>query len=205
MNSTEKYSMSFTTGGMFLQEAPRAAELYLNLKDWKKVREVILEENLLQLRTKSSAMRVSRELCSRLSGLNDDELKVLADGNTQDRSALLWLAVCRQYRFIYEFAVEVLRGKFLTYQRELSYADFDACFNAKAAWHEELDKITDTTLAKLRQVLFRMMHEAGLLSPDGVIQAFPLSPQVISTITNRAVGDLSVFPVAEADFKEFLS
>lgn len=203
MNNTEKYSMSFTTGGLFLQESPRAAELYLNLKDWKKVREVILEENLLQLRTKSSAMRVSRELCDRLCVLNDDELKVLVDGNSQERSAMLWLAVCRQYRFIYEFAAEVLRGKFLTYQRELSYDDFDACFNAKAAWHEELDKITDSTLAKLRQVLFRIMHEAGLVSADGMIQTMRLSSRIISVIKKRTAGDLSIFPVAEADLKEF--
>jgi len=205
MNSTEKYSMSFTTGGLFLQESPCAAELYLKLKDWKKVREVILSENLLQLRTKSSGMRVSRELCNRLCGLDNEELKILIDGHSQDRAAVLWLAACRQYRFIYEFAVEVLAGKFLAYQRELFHADFDACFNAKAAWHEELDRITDSTLAKLRQVLFRMMHEAGLLSSDGVIQTFPLSPLVISTIKKRSAGDLSVFPVAAADIKGCLA
>lgn len=204
MASTEKYSMSFTVGGLFLHESPRAADLYLELREWKLVRETILKENLLQLRTKSSGMRVSRELCNRLNQLEDEELILLVNGTFQERSALLWLAACRQYRFIYEFSVEILRAKFLAYQRDLSHADFDACFNAKAAWHEELDKITDTTLAKLRQVLFRMMHEAGLLSPEGVIQVFPLSPGVISAIKKKSVGDLSVFPAAEADFKGHL-
>ena len=196
--------MSFTVGGLFLQESPRAAELYLNLRDWKQAREIILNENLLQLRTKSSGIRVSRELCNRLRLLEDEELKVLIDGTSQDRSALLWLAACRQYRFIYEFAVEVLRAKFLTYQRELSHDDFDACFNAKAAWHEELDKITDTTLAKLRQVLFRILHEAGLLNAEGLIQPFPLSAHVVRTIAKRSRSDLSVFPVFEEDIKGHL-
>lgn len=196
--------MSFTTGGVFLQESIRIAELYLKLHDWKKVRAEIVNHNLLQFRTESSSKRISRELCNRLQCLDDEELEILIDGHIQDCFAVLWLAFCRQYRFVYEFAVEVVVDKFLTYQRELSYADFNACFNAKAAWHEELDKITDSTLKKLRQVLFRIMHEVGLLNSDGMIQDFLLSPRVISVIASRSAGDLSVFPISEAELKECL-
>ena len=198
----EIYSMSFTTGGLFLQEAPRAVELYLDIKDWGKVRKIILENNILQQRTKSSCMRISRELCDRLSQLQDDELKLVAAGDTQDQAALLWLAVCRQYRFIYEFAVEVLRGKVLMHQQNLSYADFNAFFNAKAAWHEEIDKVKDSTLAKLRQVLFRIMREAGFLNTGGIIQLFTLSNRVIFVVAKRCPVDMSVFPIANISCRE---
>jgi len=204
MKNPKSYSMSFTTGGLFLREAARAAELFKQFQDWKNVRAAILDENLLQLRTKSSGMRVSRELCDRLSHLGDEELEILRDGNTAERSAILWVAVCRQYRFVHEFASEVVRGKFLTYQRDLSHADFDACFNAKAAWHAELDDITKSTQAKLRQVLFRIMHEAGLLSSENVIQPMSLSSGVARAVFRKAAEDLSVFPLAEADLKELM-
>ena len=187
-----------------MRESARAAELFKQFQDWKAVRAAILEENLLQLRTKSSGMRVSRELCDRLSHLGDEELEILRDGNTAERSAILWVAVCRQYRFVHEFASEVVRGKFLTYQRDLSHADFDACFNAKAAWHSELDDITKSTQAKLRQVLFRIMHEAGLLSSENMIQSMSLSSGVARAVFRTTAEDLSVFPLAEADLKELM-
>ena len=40
----------------------------------------------------------------------------MVEGSSQEQKAVLWLAVCRHYRFIHEFATEVLREKFLTYQ-----------------------------------------------------------------------------------------
>jgi hypothetical protein len=196
--------MSFTAGGLFLREAPRVAVLYLELRDWNKVRDAVLDKNLLQLRTKSSGIRVSRELCARLNCLSETEIQVLADGNIHEKSALLWLAVCRQYRFVFEFSTEVLRIKFLTYQRELSYGDFDSFFNSKAAWHEELDGITGSTQAKLRQVLFRILHEAGLTDSQNVLQPVLLTPRFVKLISSRTPQDLAVFLVADADLKELL-
>jgi hypothetical protein len=201
---SDKYSMAFTVGGLFLRESARIADRYFGLRDWKRVRDAVLKDNLLQLRTKSSAMRISRELCSRLSCLTETELRIVIEGSSQEQSALLWLAVCRQYRFVYEFASEIIREKFLSYQCELAFAEFDAFFNSKAAWHAELDGIKESTQIKLRQVLFRIMNEAGLLSQENMIQPMPLSRRVVQAIVQRSGADLSVFPAAEADIKELM-
>jgi len=196
-----KYRMSFTTGGLFLRESARVAELYFEMGDWPKVREAVVQRNLLQIRTESSGKRVSRELCARLSQLNQDELSLVVEGSAQEQKAILWLAVCRHYRFIHEFATEVLREKFITFQQELLHDDFDVFFNAKAAWHEELDSIADSTMAKLRQVLFRMMHEAGILSPANRITPFIPTPVLVKAIGQRSLSEFSVFPVAESEIE----
>ena len=36
----ERYTMSFTAGGLFLHESVAVAILYLNLGDWEKVRQM---------------------------------------------------------------------------------------------------------------------------------------------------------------------
>ena len=199
-----KYKMSFTTGGLFLRESTRVAELYLELGDWKQVRETVMSRNLLQIRTESSGKRVSRELCARLSQLNDEELSLVIDGGAQEQKAILWIAVCRHYQFIREFATEVLREKFLTFQYELQYSDFDAFFNAKAAWNEDLDEIADSTRAKLRQVLFRMMHEAGILSAANTISPVIPTPRLVTTVRGKDFSAFTVLPVTESEIKRCL-
>ena len=42
---TDRYRLSFTTGGLFLQQAPLAAERYLTLSDWSQTREVVRRDN----------------------------------------------------------------------------------------------------------------------------------------------------------------
>jgi len=193
--NTEKYSMSFTTGGIFHRESVDVAGLYLEKGDWKEVRENVIASNLLQARTTASSKRRSREICIRLKHLNRDELELLFEGDHQEQAYLLWLAICRHYKFIREFSVEIIRERFLTLRYDLSYEDFDAFFNAKMEWHEELEKITDSTRNKLRQVLFRIMRESELLNSDNHIIPAMLSARLVNVICNHSNQDLHLFPI----------
>ncbi len=105
----ERYRLSFTTGGLFLREAPLVAERYLTLGDWSKTRRQVRSENLLQVRTASAATRLSQELIARLELLDTEELDALLAGRPLDRGYLLWAATCRRYAFIRDFAVEMER------------------------------------------------------------------------------------------------
>ena len=103
-----RYRISFTSGSLYHRESVRLAELYLLLHDWEEVRIQALRDNLLQARTESTAKRTCREAIARLKTLTESELTFLAEANHQDQAHLLWVAVCRLYRFIADFAVEVL-------------------------------------------------------------------------------------------------
>jgi hypothetical protein len=201
---TDKYNMAFTTGGLFLPESTKIAELYLDAGDWEKVRSVVISENLLQLRTASSVTRISREICSRLATLSNEELDLVAHGTIAEQRYLLWLAICRRYRFIREFAVELVRERFLSLRHDLNRHDFDSFYNTKAEWHPELDKITPATRSKLRQVLFRMLREADLLTTDNTINPALLTQRVITIIGCNEPEDLNIFPITEAELRRWI-
>ena len=55
---TERYRLSFTTGGLFLQESAIAAASFLQLGDWTATRAQLRVENLLQVRTSAAATRI---------------------------------------------------------------------------------------------------------------------------------------------------
>jgi hypothetical protein len=199
--SNPGYSLSFTTGGLFHRESLILATLYLELGNWDSVREQAIGENLLQVRTLSAIKRLSREILSRLKMLAPEELEFLINGSHQEQADLLWLAVCRRYRFIAEFAIEVLRERFITMKTDLTHEDFDSFFNRKSEWHPELDKISTTTRRKLRQVLFRILREVNLLTVSNTINAAILSPRLLELLHQGSLRDVLYFPVFESDVK----
>lgn len=110
---------------------------------------------------------------------------------------LLWLAACRAYRFIGEFAVEVLTDRFLSLRTDLTYDDFDTFFSAKEEWSPKLAALSASTRAKLRAVLFRLMREAEILSQDNRILGAMLSARVLAVIQAGNPDELRYFPGAE--------
>jgi len=199
--NNDRYSMSFTTGSLFHRESVKLASLYRDLGDWNAVRDKAIAENLLQTRTLNTLKRVCREVISRLKTLSSGELEFLVDGSHQEQAYLLWLAVCRRYRFIADFAIEVLQDRYITLKTDLSYTDFDSFFNRKSEWYSELDKIRPATRSKLRQVLFKILREADLLTANNMINAAMLSPRLLDVIHRGRCGDISYFPVFESDLK----
>jgi hypothetical protein len=192
-----KYKMSFSTGGIFYQESLTLTDLYAHTSDWNAVKTIALNDNVLQTRTESSAKRIIREIITRLQCLTQEELSLLMNGDRSEQNSLLWLAVCRNYQFIHEFAVEVIREQFLNFQYDLGYEAFDRFFYRKMEWHEALEKISDNTRKKLRQILFKMLREVDIISNDKLITPAVLSPYLISIITTSSVEDLCIFPLID--------
>lgn len=202
--SNRKYCMSFTTGSLFYQESLKLTSLYFQLNDWSAVQDKVLTENLLQAKTLNTSKRHCREIISRLKTISPIGLNLLVHGNFKEQLHLLWLAVCRQYKFIADFAVEILREHYITLKTNLHPLDFDFFFNKKSEWYPELDQIKSTTRNKLRQVLFKMLREADLLTKNNIINGAMLSPRLLETIPHENAQDILYFPVFESDLKRII-
>ena len=148
------YLMSFGTGGLFVNESVVVARLHNPNEDWDATALTARQKGAFPVRKASSARRSIREIVNRLKSLSSDELAVLVEGERSEQAALLWLAACRAYRFIAEFAVEVLSERFLSLRTALTYDDFDAFLSAKEEWSPKLATLSVSTRAKLRAVLF---------------------------------------------------
>lgn len=196
--------MSFTVGGLFYQEAVSAADLYITSKDWANVREEIVRTNLFQVRTTSSLERICSEVLSRLKLLSSEQLKIIQDGSRQEQLQILWIAVCKRYSFIRDFAIEVIREKFLLMDCALTDEDYTIFFDTKAEWHEELEKLKDSTKKKLKQVLFRMLREAEITSEENIILPSILSRRVARALVSDKSELHIVLPVSDTDFKEWV-
>lgn len=196
--SAGRYALSFTTGALLVREGALLAPAYVEQRDWERVRDEAVSGNLLQSRTYRTGVRLVRETVKRLSTLSDGDIELLVEATASERAHLMWVAACRHYALIGEFAEEVLRERYLTMASTLRYEDFDSFVRTKALWHEELVTIKESTLQKLRSNVFRMLQEAELLSPAGHILPVVLSERAVVRLSARKPSDLRFFPIQSA-------
>lgn len=203
--NTVPYLLSFTAAGSLLkQESLLIVERFLALGCWETTSNEVVEQNLLQSRTASSAKRIVGELVKRLKTLSDAELRYLVDTNYQDRGYLLWLAICRCYRFLGELAVEVLRERFISLQVTFNHEDYNYFYTRKAQSNSKLAKLSDSTQYKLRQTTFKILRDADLLSNENIITPPIMSKTLAQLIANNNKNEFLFFPIFEADVARLL-
>ncbi|MEP3524002.1 MAG: DUF1819 family protein [Hyphomicrobiales bacterium] len=191
----QNYKMSFSTGGLLLNESIEVARLHVESETWEQTILRAMDEMATSLPKLASNRRTLREISNRLLTLSSKERAYLTqNADRSEQQALLWIATCRAYRFIREFAVEVIRERYLSYQLDLPLESFDILFEAKAEWDEGLAGLSQSTRLKLRQIMFRMMREAGVISLDYRIQTAILSTCLRNMLKEQNPEELAVFP-----------
>lgn len=170
------YSFSFITGALLAREATVFAGLLAEGQKWTEAEALVAEQNLLQMRKSSSRVRLVREIRHRMSTLNSEEIRFLASAPVREQTLLLFLAVCRHYEFVRDFVVEVLSTKVAALDRQIALSDYSRFVDGKAALHPEILALSDSSVAKIRQVLFRMLHEAGLIDSTRTLRITPPAP-----------------------------
>ena len=187
--------MSFSTGGLFVNESVALARLHRAGESWQDTILTAMADGATSLPKAASNRRTLREIANRVSCLTPDEREFLVEQSDRpEQEALLWLAACRAYRFVREFAIEVIQERFLSYRYDLPLDAYDQFFDAKAEWHPELATISTSTRLKLRQILFRILREAGVIDGAGNIRPSYLSSRVVALIERHNPSDLQVFP-----------
>lgn len=200
---TQRYSMSFTTGALLYRESVIVAELYAELGDWTSVRSRVLADNSLQMRTPNSSERICSEVTSRLKQLTQEELAFVTNGSRHEQGYVLWLASCKRYRLLHDFAVEIIREKYLRLDLNLTNADYDAFYHAKADWHPELAAVASKTFRNQRNFLYQALRDADLLTTDGRILPALLTPTLARAIRDDDPAHFAIFPVSELDVKQW--
>ena len=195
------YHLSFTAASLRPELARIVAECFLTIGDWALVKERIRSTNALQCRSASSGVRMESEMRQRLETLTHDQMVWLAQATAEDRTAMAWLAACKRIRFVFDFAAEVLRDKLAAHDAVLRPSDYESYVESKCLPHPELGRLKPTSKNKIRQVLLKMLTEAGLLAKGSAmtIHRPALSPAVVRVITADSPQWLAAFLVPDVE------
>ena len=192
LSKKTKYRLSFGTGNAYINESNLNLKKYLENKDWKETEKYSIENNILNTNNLGSAKRIFREISLRLKSLSNEEQEFFIRSNYVDQSILIWISICRTYRFIGDFSSMIILEKFNSYQLELDYNDFNYFYEKQKVFHEELNLLKDSTRKKLRQVIFRIMKDLNIISKT--LEITPLFPSIeLKEISKSTKKDLKLF------------
>lgn len=195
MKTTEsRYNLSFTTASFLYRDSVLLATLYLSTRDWNMVRELVLRDNLLQIRTLNAQKRIYSETYTRIMLLSDAALDLIANAEREIKVQIIWSAICKKYTFIKDFSVMVISEKLKIADNDLSEADFYTFFNNQAITHDELGSLARSTVKKLHGNLFRMLRSAGILDNDGKLSPLRVFPEVQAIVAADEELTLQILP-----------
>ena len=181
-----RYCLSFTAAGLRPELAAVIAAIHLEEEgDWALTKATVLERNALQARSASTAKRLESEFRQRLQRLTTPQLKLLAQGTSDERGAMAWLAVLKRIQIAADLTREVLLEKLTSLDPVLRRSDIAAFFEDSERIHPELGSLAPSSKQKVRSALLQMLRDAGLLAGKagqggtlGTVQRPLVSPQV---------------------------
>lgn len=160
----EKYNMSFTAGAAMLNETYAVAKAYLECdKDWNLTKEKTFKENLMEKEKRSSNQRYFALMKQRIEALNEEEIELLVNSTVAVRRLIVLLAICKAHSFIYDFVAEHVRDCFYNLHEKVTHSAFNEFYNEKKYEHPEIEQVTEQTVAKMRQVIFRILEQTELV------------------------------------------
>ena len=177
-NSTENHQpkLSFTALALGLREMEVVVPLLLEHSDWDAVGKLVIGQNLLQLTSPASSVRVFREVRQRLQTLDPETLKIFTELDLDEKRSVALIAACKNYSFIFDFIRITLKDKVQVFDQTLREEDLDVFWNYQTIEHPELEEIADSTKKKLKQVLVRLLAEAKLLNSTEDTWITPVTP-----------------------------
>lgn len=163
------YRFSFTGANAMISEFIKVAEL---VNEGKSVEDIGNE--VLGREKGETNRREFRELAHRIKSLTPKQIEILAEGNLDEQQQITHLALCKTYGIYKDFVAEVLAEKIKMFDNELTELDYNSFISKKKMEHPELEKLADSTQKKVKQVIYRMLQQVGII--DSMSNPSILSP-----------------------------
>lgn len=200
MFEDENYDFSFTAVSL------RINEMHLVAKSIKAESEVDYINDLGGGKS-STGKRMLREFKKRISFLTQDEVDIMINGDLIGKRQMAFLSVCKTYAIIKDFAIEVLREKLMVYDYQISEGDYISFYRRKVDLNEKMELLSLSTEKKIRQVLFRILAEAGLIDDTKyrIIQPQFVDKKMAKVIIDDNPNWLKILLLSDMDIQKFKS
>ena len=203
MEKQSKYSLAFTAASLRLNDMVKVAVIALEhgLTDLRGIRE---NETVFNSGKAQTSDREFREIRKRMEYLTLDQMDILAHGSLMSQKQIAFLAVCKHYDIIRDFAVGVILDKTMIFNYQITESDFTSFINSKIQSHPELETFSESTIKKAKQVLFHILEQAGIINNpvDKIIQPQILHPTLVKAVAEDDPLWLRIFMMPDLDIKQ---
>ncbi len=185
LRGSSPYNAAMTREQFLFYEMRVTAKLMSEGLDRDAVAERIVSGNLFQYPTEKSVRSMALACIRRLESMEDDTLiEAIATQSSGVAKQVCLYAMMRQYRLAWDFMLTVIGEKYRRLDSTFSKMDLNAFFLRLQEQDDWVAAWSEATIAKLRQVLTKMLVENEYLDST---DADHLNPVLISPLLEDAI------------------
>ncbi|MBO1513526.1 DUF1819 family protein [Metabacillus bambusae] len=163
MISELQYSSSLTGASFLLYELKQVIGLKVQGLNDKEIKQRVTEENLFQYKYESSIKRSLPSVLRRVNALDETLFQMVLEEPLETGKIINLYAIMKTDRLFFEFMDEVIREKYEFHNLLIETKDLNLYFTVKAEQDNKVAGFTEKTVAKLKQVFYKVLFESGIL------------------------------------------
>lgn len=157
------YTATITSASLRLRESRIIADLLLQSVSNAEWKEAIIEQNILQMGSVESIKRISSLLRTRLKLLGEGGWQMVRDGGKELAIQALLAGTIKNSRLLGDFMDITMREQRALFAKNLEHRMWIDYIAGCRGRDPNMPNWSDTTVAKLRSIVFSMLAEAGYL------------------------------------------
>jgi len=174
-SQTPKYNGEIVAGSLLTMESRKIARLLLDNANPDAWHQAIVIDNILQKRSPATAKRQARLIKNRLSLMEPELWDLIVRGSSDVTVQALLAAAIKHSPLLGDFMDTVIRQHWRTFIKKLDDKDWKAFMETCIQVDPGIELWTVSTIAKLRQVVFRILAESKYIDSTKHLQLLPVS------------------------------
>lgn len=164
MSIKKHYSGGLTREQFLFYEIRTIASLLCAGNDRKEIYAKVAQENLFQYPTERMIRSMTNACFKRIDALKSKtSVDFLANAPTSAAKQINLYAIMRENGIVYDFMIDVIGEKYRTQQMDFSHKDINCYFDALQEYYPASADWSESTRAKIRQVLTKFLAECEYL------------------------------------------
>jgi succinate dehydrogenase flavin-adding protein (antitoxin of CptAB toxin-antitoxin module) len=170
-----KYNGEIVAGSLLTMESRQIARLLLDNANPDAWHQAIVIDNILQKRSPATAKRQARLIKNRLSLMKPELWDIIVRGSSDETVQALLAAAIKHSPLLGDFMDTVIRQHWRTFIKKLDDKNWKDFINTCVQVDPGIEQWTASTLAKLRQVIFRIFAESKYIDNTKNLNLLPVS------------------------------
>ena len=159
----EDYSANLTGEPFLYKETKIIARYLLEGANEEELKKKNLEENLIKHKKVASIKRVNVPIFKRLKVMSNEMLEEFVCSDIETSKYILLYAIMKTDKLVRDFVVEVYKDKLYMRKEYIEKCDIDNWYEEKCILSRTLKERTESTAAKLKQVIMKILQDSGLV------------------------------------------
>ena len=159
----EDYSAKLTAEPFLYNETKIIGKYLLDGEDELELKKRNIEENLIKHKKTGSVKRVNAPIFRRLNVMNQEMLEDFVCSDIETSKYILLYAIMKTDRLVKDFIFEIYKDKLFMRKEYIEKFDIDNWYEEKCILSETLKNRSETTTAKLKQVIMKILQDSGLV------------------------------------------